>query len=332
MSDVFVPTAPPAERAPMDGEPEVSVIIPVLNGEGEIGRCLECLLQNRFPRNRFEIIVVDNGSKDRTIEVVKSFQVHVALRMLVLEKVHISALRNFGAAEARGKILAFLDADCLAPPEWLQAASQIARNGNSGVCGAHYRIPDDATWVGRIWTSDRFYGKEGNVSYVPAGDLIIRQDLFRRVGGFDESIQTNEDFELCQRARQAGLSVRSYPGLAVVHLGTPRTVSGFFRKQRWHGTHVLTVFLRDPRKRSNRSVVLLSVYALMCLVGMLAGIIFAIAQRGWVILGLFAVLLVFPMFVIAASRSIRRGRWVDIPALTFLYITFCIARARSLLN
>jgi glycosyltransferase involved in cell wall biosynthesis len=331
MSSVSTPTLPQPYIA-IDGEPEISVIIPVLNGESVIGRCLECLVQNRFSRNRFEIIVVDNGSKDRTLDVAKSFQAQVALRILVLEKVHISALRNLGATEAHGKVLAFLDADCLAPPDWLHAVSQIARKDNSGVCGAHYQIPDDATWVGRVWSNDILHRKQSNVSYVPAGDLIMRQDAFKRVGGFDESIQTNEDFELCQRAIQSGLTVGCYPELAVVHLGTPRTLLGFFRKQRWHGTHVLLVFLRDPRKGNNRRVVLLSVYTLLCLLGMLAGMAFAIAQRGWMILALFVVLLVLPMFLIAAYRSMRRGRWLDIPALTFLYLTFCVARASSLMN
>lgn len=332
MSNVSMPAARPIERALPAQEVEISVIIPVLNGEGVIGQCLECLLRNRFPRDQFEIIVVDNGSRDRTVEFVKSFEAHVALKILVKEKVHISALRNLGAAEARGKILAFLDADCLPPPEWLLRISRIAINHNTGVCGAHYRTPEDATWVGRIWTSDRQHGKEGNVSYVPAGDLIMRQDVFGRVGGFDESIQTNEDYELCQRVLQSGLSVKSYPELGVVHLGTPRTLVEFFRKEKWHGTHVFLVFLRDPRKRNNRRVVLLSFYALICLLGTLTGIAFVVAQEGWLILALFIVLLALPMFLIAAYRSIRRGRWLDIPALAFLYLTFCVARASSLLK
>jgi glycosyltransferase involved in cell wall biosynthesis len=332
LSDISVSTYSPTEPAPVDHELCISVIIPVLNEETVIGRCLESLLHSRLPKDQFEVIVVDNGSRDRTLEVVKTFEDRLALKILTLEKAHISALRNRGASQARGAILAFLDADCLAPPEWLTTASETMNNSDAGICGAHYCIPDDATWVGRIWTDDRLHGKEQNVSYVPAGVLIIRADAFRRLGGFDESIQTNEDFELCQRVIEDGLPVRSYPSLGVVHLGTPRTLADFFRKHRWHGTHVFSVFLRDPQKRKNRRVVLLSIYTLMCISGILIGIALAVAEKESQILVCFVVLFALPIVAIAAARSIPRGRWVEFPALALLYLTFCVARANSLVK
>jgi glycosyltransferase involved in cell wall biosynthesis len=285
-----------------------------------------------MPKDQFEVIVVDNGSKDRTIEVVKTFEDRLNLKILTVENVHISGLRNRGAAAARGTILAFLDADCLAPPDWLSIASDTIKNPDAGVWGAHYCIPDDATWVGRLWSDDRLQGREQNVSYVPAGDLIISANAFRRVGGFDESIQTNEDFELCQRVIEDGLSVKSHPGLGVVHLGTPRTLGGFFRKHRWHGTHVLKVFLRDTHKRKNRRVVVLAVYTLVGIMGLVGSLLFAIAQRSWILFGAFAVLLVLPVFVIAAVRLLPRGRCLEIPGLTVLYLTFCVARASALIR
>ncbi|MCU1240400.1 MAG: hypothetical protein JWO71_1126 [Candidatus Acidoferrum typicum] len=332
MSDISVSLYSATETARVSHEPCISVIIPVLNEETVIGRCLEFLSHSLLPKDQFEVIVVDNGSTDRTIEVVRTFESRLCLKILTLEKAHISALRNRGASQARGTILAFLDADCLAPPEWLTTATETINNSGAGVCGAHYRIPDDATWVGRIWTNDRLHGREQNVSYVPGGDLIIRADAFRRLGGFDESIQTNEDFELCQRVMEDGLPVRSHPGLGVVHLGTPRTLAGFFRKHRWHGTHVLTVFLRDPDKRKNRRVVAVSVYTLLGTLGLLGCLVFAILQRSWILFDAFALLLVLPIFLMVAARLIPRGRWLEIPGLTLLYLTFCVARASSLIR
>jgi cellulose synthase/poly-beta-1,6-N-acetylglucosamine synthase-like glycosyltransferase len=249
-----------------------------------------------------------------------------------VEGVRISALRNRGAAVARGEILAFLDADCLASPEWLTNSLRILEDRREGIVGAHYQIPDDATWVGRVWCQDRLTEKVGDVSYVPAGDLLIHRDLFFQVGGFDESIQTNEDYEFCQRALLAGLTVRSYPELRVVHLGTPRTLLGFYKKQRWHGTHVLTVFLRDPKKRKNLRPVLLSVYTFGCLMGLMAGAVWGIFSRSWWISCTFAAMQVLPLMAIAVGRSVLRGKWSDVLLLTILYLTFGIARANCLLK
>jgi glycosyltransferase involved in cell wall biosynthesis len=313
-------------------DPRISIIIPALNEEGVIRRCLDSLEKNDFPKSAFEVILVDNGSTDRTIDIARSFEHALALKVLKLEKVHISALRNRGAAEARGRYLAFLDADCLAPASWLSSALLLLEGLQNGVIGAHYGIPDDSTWVGRIWCQDRFSEKARDVSYVPAGDLLVDRETFSAIKGFDESIQTNEDFELCERARGAGLSVRSYPQLRVTHLGTPRTLLGFYRKQRWHGTHVFAVFLRDPKKKKNRRPILLAVHTSVCLAGILIGAILGFAGASWRTLAFFAGLLLLPLFAVAFASSARWRKWRDVIPLTLLYLTFGIARARSLLN
>jgi len=116
LSDLPAAVYSPTETARVSHHFRISVIIPVLNEETVIGRCLESLSESRLPKDQFEVIVVDNGSRDRTIEVVKTFQDRLSLKILTLEKAHISALRNRGAAQAGGAILAFLDADCLAAP------------------------------------------------------------------------------------------------------------------------------------------------------------------------------------------------------------------------
>jgi glycosyltransferase involved in cell wall biosynthesis len=334
-----VPKAATPESAPNNvldllavNHPQISVIIPTLNEESVIGRCLDSLDKNNFPKSAFEVIVVDNGSTDRTIDVAKSFESILSVKVFKLEKVHISALRNLGAAEARGRFLAFLDADCLAPENWLASALRRLEDSDAGIVGAHYGIPDDSTWVGRLWTQDRFAEKTGDVSYVPAGDLLLNREMFFSVGCFDESIQTNEDFELCERARGLGLSVRSYPDLQVTHLGTPRTLLAFYRKQRWHGTHVFTIFLRDSRKRKNLRTILFSLYTLFCIIGIPLALIGQLMGMSWKFATFFALGLVLPCFLIALKGSATRKDWSQIFPLTVLYLTFGIARANSLVQ
>jgi len=98
--------------APFSGHCRVSIIVPALNEEQVIGRCLEAVAANDFPLEQMEVILVDNGSKDRTIAIARSYEKSLPLRVLERKGVHISAMRNAGAREARGELLAFLDADC----------------------------------------------------------------------------------------------------------------------------------------------------------------------------------------------------------------------------
>jgi len=313
-------------------EIRISVIIPTLNENAVIQQCLKALSSNRLSKTAFEVIVVDNGSTDATVETVRQFQALHSLKVISLKRVHISALRNRGAAEARGKILAFLDADCLALADWLTNALRLFEDHGEGIIGCHYQIPDDATWVGRVWCQNRLTERVGNVSYVPSGDLLIDRELFFQVGGFDESLQTNEDFEFCQRVIAAGFTVKSYQELRVVHLGTPRTLLGFYKKQRWHGTHVFAVFLRDPRKRKNLRPVLLSVYTLGCLAGLISGVLWGIVSSRWGIPTVFVAMLVLPIMAIAVWRSASLRKWSDVLPLTLLYLVFGLARANCLLK
>lgn len=311
---------------------QVSIIIPALNEEKMIRTCLEALAKMDFPRITMEVILVDNGSTDQTIAIAHTFKTTLNLRVIEKKGVHISALRNTGAAMAHGEILAFLDADCIVPANWLSSAVPLLSDPHAGVAGAHYQIPVDSTWVGRVWYQDRMAERVGDVRYVPSGDLFIRRNIFSQVGGFDETIQTNEDFELCQRVLAAGLLVRAYPQLRVVHLGTPRTLLAFYRKQQWHGTHVLTVFLRDIRKGSNLRPVLFSFYTLACLVGILVGAILAIERASWSVCAFFVAALLLPLLLVAVRRSAAKGRWESILPITCLYLAFGVARATCLLK
>src|SRR5262249_13599816 len=162
-----------------------------LNEAHVIGRCLDALTQLDFPAHHFEVILVDNGSTDATLEIVAAFHGRLHLRVFQSKGVHISALRNLGARAAQGAVLAFLDADCLAPPCWLTRMQEFIDQPNLGVAGAHYRLPPDSSWVGHVWHLYQEAPKSGAVSHVPAGDLVMRREDFLRIGGFDESIQTN---------------------------------------------------------------------------------------------------------------------------------------------
>src|SRR5689334_1736023 len=274
--------APSASQLVRATTVSISIIIPALNEEKMIGRCLESLTKLDFARERFEVILVDNGSRDNTLKIAESLQDRINIRILQVTGVRISALRNTGARAAQGNILAFLDADCLAPHDWLERIYTLAPSDGAGVLGAHYLLPADSSWVGRTWHRYQEAPKSGEVSHIPAGDLIMLREDFLKLGGFDETIQTNEDYELCERARKAGMQVRAFPRIGVVHLGTAQSLRVFFRKQAWHGTHVVKVFLRNVLKSHNRKAVLFAAYTLLCLFGVIFGVVATIiSPKAW---------------------------------------------------
>src|SRR5579884_2573537 len=275
-----------------------SVIIPTLNEEGLIGRCLDALSRMNFPKEDFEIIIVDNGSSDRTLEIAESYAVALNLRILQRPRVYVSGLRNLGAAAARGA----------------------------------YHIPGNSSWVAEIWFEYRKPYESGHVSYLASGNLFISRTLFTRFAGFDETIETNEDYEFCQRVREAGLPIQAFPELGVEHLGTPQRLSAFYRQQRWHGTHVFRVFLRNPLKLPNAKAVFFALYTLICLIGVFYGLgSFATAGRFQTLFVSLLALLLMPM-ALSLGVAFSRGRWINFFPLTLLHLTYGVARALCLLN
>ena len=309
-----------------------SIIIPAKNEERMIGVCLQHIAEMDFRADAFEVILADNGSTDRTREIFSSWSDRLNLSVVERPGVSIAALRNAGAAISRGTLLGFLDADCLVPRDWLKDAERFLEAPNSGVVGAHVRIPQDSPWIARCWFDDEHANQSGETSYVPSGDLLVSRSTFARLGGFDESLKTNEDYEFCQRAKRTGFSVCSFPQLEVVHLGIPRSISEFYRKQAWHGQHVFRVFLQNLPSFYNARVVFFALYTFLGLLLVLCGAI-AMVMTGspQLLVGAILFCLCGPFFLALRAAAVRRKPTLFVP-LVFLYLLYGIARASCILQ
>jgi hypothetical protein len=129
------------------------------------------------------------------------------------------------------------------------------------------------------------------------------------------------------------MQVRAFPQIGVVHLGTAQSLRIFFRKQAWHGTHVIKVYLRDVLKSHNRKAVFFAAYTLLCLFAVIGGSALAIVSPKiwWLPVAGFAALCL-PPAVLSARQVFARVRWPDFFPLFVLYLTYGIARARALLS
>ncbi|MCD1647051.1 glycosyltransferase [Marinobacter adhaerens] len=211
--------------------PFVSVVLPAHNEETYIGTCLSALKSQNYPEDRFEVIVVDNKSKDRTVEIAKSYGVKV----LHKDQGPVGAVRNFGARHAKGDIIGFLDSDCVAAPDWLENGAQLILSEPNTIFGGPYILRKDPYWLEKFWLlEDRDLPKS-----LLGGAIFINKNHFFSVGAFSESITSGEDSQLTHDLMAANYNVIVRKELAVVHLGNPTDIKTFFWRQVWHSENYI---------------------------------------------------------------------------------------------
>lgn len=208
----------------------LSVIIPAKNEERFIGKCLNSITFTLAETLSYEIIVVDNESTDSTARIARE---NGAI-LISADNVTIASLRNKGASLARGMILLFLDADVMLENDWGQAFISLQNSilTERLITGSRCLVPPHPNWLEKCWFAP--LSKSKGV-YVNSGHLLIPKTFFCDLKGFREDLITAEDYDLCMRAMSAGGKVENTPSLKAVHLGYPKTLREFIKRERWHG-------------------------------------------------------------------------------------------------
>ncbi len=160
---------------------DISVIVVCFNEEENIRPCLESLVRQNYPVSRFEIIVVDGGSRDRTAEIIAKFTAVYDNVRLVVELGKGTAIgRNAGVDAARHSNIAFLDADCEAPPDWLERLAlhyKKHRNEDAAVVavGGSNVPPPDSPPSSRRWEWP--WTLMPGASTAPKGGSLLRSNM-----------------------------------------------------------------------------------------------------------------------------------------------------------
>lgn len=308
-----------------------SIIIPAKNEEANIGHCLDSILGVDFDRSQYEVIVIDNGSSDRTPSIAreKGAMVHEKPELT------IAAMRNFGARVARGEVLAFLDADCTVPASWLSEASRYLSHSDVVCFGSPPTIPRDATWVQKSWFRVRCKSRQvEDVQWLESMNMFVRREAFDAVGGFNEDLVTCEDYDLSLRLAKRGRIV-SDGRIVAVHHGEAATVKQFFRKELWRGTSNLTGIRSHGFSWKELPSVLFPLVYLLCLSAVFlwlpAGIF---VGRGVIDLALLLLLAGWQVPIFAMAIWKQRGEFSLSGAfqLHLLLNVYFLARGSSLLQ
>lgn len=180
----------------------ISVIIPALNEEHYITSCLSAITSQSD--DNYELIVVDGGSTDRTGELAEKF----ADKIIGPIK-PVGAARNAGARIAKGEILAFIDADTVTSPNWLESITKSMDGGGDIVGASGPVLPLDGNGFDRavygITTNQILKATLAiNLPMVPGCNCAYKRDVFLKVGGFDEDRILSEDMSLSLKVRREG--------------------------------------------------------------------------------------------------------------------------------
>ncbi|EEB82624.1 glycosyl transferase, family 2 [Roseobacter sp. GAI101] len=188
-----------------------------MNQPDQLRRCLASLRAGRRPPD--EVIVVDNGSARLPESICAANGSAILLHQPLAGP---GLARNLGVARARGDVLAFIDADCIADPDWLWVAERQMRNDKAQIIGGNVRIaPDNPARLTALeayesvfaYRMDRYIAREG---FTGTGNMVVRRAVFDAVGVF-RGLHVAEDRDWGQRASGLGYVIKYVPDLVVFH-------------------------------------------------------------------------------------------------------------------
>ena len=223
-----------------DDLPRVAVVVPCYNEEASLASSLRSLLSLDYPAAKLEIIVVDDGSNDRTLEVARTFEEDARIRILTKENGGKHTAMNLALASTDAEIIGCLDADSIVAPNALRVVAPIFRDARIAAVtpGIHVREPSTLLQhlqhvEYRLSLFNRFIlAGLGSVFITPGPFSFFRTSIVRALGGWRYAHST-EDMEMALRIQDAGHMIANAPA-AVVHTTTPHNLKSLFRQRvRW---------------------------------------------------------------------------------------------------
>ncbi|HVY61760.1 MAG TPA: glycosyltransferase [Planctomycetota bacterium] len=233
--------------------PRVSVIIPAYRAERTLPATLAALDRQTVPRAHFEVIVVDDGSPDRTPELAEK----AGARVLRQANAGPAAARNRGAREAAGEVLVFTDSDCEPEADFLERLlAPLADPAVAATKGAYFsRQREVVARFVQVEYEEKYdrmaalQAREGGIDFVDTYALAVRRADFEAAGGFDAAFPSAsvEDQEFGFRLAAAGRRMRFVPEARVWHTHAA-SLAGYARKKWKIGYWKVAVLRRHPGK------------------------------------------------------------------------------------
>ncbi|MGQ9684104.1 MAG: glycosyltransferase [Anaerolineae bacterium] len=205
--------------------PEVSVIVPTYNRPQALRECLEALAAQTYPKQRLQVVVVDDGSPQAPTGAVAAVQARLEVTLLCQDRKGPAEARNRGAEVAKGEYIAFTDDDCRPAPGWLQRLVEHLRMWAGCVVGGHTvnALTSNPYATASQMLIDYLYeyynGNPGRARFLTSNNLAMPAATFRALGGFSRAYvrAAAEDRDFCDHCLHAGIRMVYVPEAVVYH-------------------------------------------------------------------------------------------------------------------
>jgi glycosyltransferase involved in cell wall biosynthesis len=217
---------------------DFSIVVPVFNAERFIERCLRSLIRQTYPADRYEIVVVDNNSSDRSAAITAKFH---QVKLLREAEQGSYAARNTGVRAARGEVVAFTDPDCEVQADWLENIDRAIELTEVGIVLGDRQFGGDADVLGMLAAYESSVGarifetRKVDCYYAYTNNMAVRMSLLKSLGGF-RHLQRGADtlFLRAAVAREGPSTVHYAADVVVRHLEISR-VADYLRKKGIYG-------------------------------------------------------------------------------------------------
>lgn len=230
----------------------ISVVIPVFNSERHIERTLNSILEQKCAEYDLELIAVNDGSKDSTLEILNRFSQQITI--LNQENQGPATARNTGGKAANGEIILFTDSDTVPHKDWINKMFYAFQDPEIHVCAGTYSIANPQSYLARIIQSEienRYSRFEEYIRFGGTYNLGVRKALFMGTGGFNESFRhaSGEDNDFCYKILKTGNKIKFCPEAKVAHFHTEHLFK-YLEEQYRHGFWRAKLYFSHPGKVS----------------------------------------------------------------------------------
>jgi cellulose synthase/poly-beta-1,6-N-acetylglucosamine synthase-like glycosyltransferase len=290
--------------------PKVSIIVASYNNEETIEECLKAILALNYPKDSFEVIVMDGGSKDSTVKIAQQFPIKV-----FSIPINCPAAYNYAMKVAQHPILGYIDSDAKVEAEWLRkVVPHLDEPKVAGVSGSIETWNSDNPWAKSIGyeLKNRYLRIGKYTRRIATMNLLLKRSVVEEAGGWDEGLASQYDTDFGFRISALGYKI-AYEPTAVCYHYNRATLKAYYRQQLQYGKNTLRLYFKHGHLAKGDEITdfgmnIQPILLLAVVVSFLIGII-PLLLLAWAISGLILLAMVVYFIYSAAKISNKFHDW-----------------------